>query len=627
MERFEILKAAEVSETGIKSLKGYLQNRTYVFSQLQTLVLRDRKKLLKKIYQPLTLALEEGQTGAGLNGLKLNSYEKKLENFGKLQIVDAAGMGKSTLTKMMFIDLAERTDYIPIYVELRRMPFVASLANEIASTVVSNKRNITISDFAKILRTGHVVIFLDGFDETGLEIREKVVAAIKELTDSYPQNHYILTSRPETELTKLNDFKRVNIKPLQKREAFELLTRYDDQGETSRLLVEKLKEKEYKAIDDFLKNPLLVSLLFAAFDYKQTVPLKKHLFYSQVYDAFFEKHDLSKGDCEHEKKSGLDIFDFDKVLRVLGYNSMMKQKVEFSKDEILELIGLASQYCADLTFNREDFLYDLLHAVPLFSKDGILYRWSHKSLQEYFAAKFISIDAKGQHEAILRSLYNSDKIDKYINMLDIFYDLDNYEFQRILTLTFLEDYITYYNKNFLPIDGISDNSIKLRIAMLYDREGYMSYKKKEISRQDMLPFIIEEITRFMKESHIMMNQSSGYVIGGLTFCRILHFNKNETFIDLLKARKAPVFSEVIKEIGFPDEEMRTEEGEFKQVANVHSFAYSQRAYDFGTFCLSTHNNNNNKEIIIDYDKAKEYANQIYSMINMKTNMTSMIENL
>lgn len=623
MDRFDILKEEGVSDKGIKALKDYLQNRHYMFSQLQTLVLRDRKKQLKKIYQPLTLALEEGQPRDGLDGLKISCYEKVLENYSKLQIVDAAGMGKSTMTKMMFMDLMERTDYIPIYVELRRISFAERLVNEIAVMLMGGPENSLLSDFSKILETGKIVMFLDGFDETGLEIREKVVTAIRDLTDSYPQNHYILTSRPETELTSLRDFKRVSIKPLQKREAFELLTRYDDHGETSRLLVEKLREKEYKAIDDFLKNPLLVSLLFAAFDYKQTVPLKKHLFYSQVYEAFFERHDLSKGDCEHEKKSGLDIFDFDKVLRVLGYNSMMKQKVEFSKDEILALIGQAGLYCADLTFKKEDFLYDLLHSVPLFSKDGILYRWSHKSLQEYFAARFISIDAKGQHEVILSSLYSSDKIDKYINMLDIFYDLDNYEFHRVLTLTFLENYIAYFNKNFLPIEGINDNSIKLRIALLYDRDGYISYKKKKISRQDVLPFIIEEITRFMKETHIMMNQSSGYMIGGLTFCRILHFKKNVAFINLLKSRKVPLFSTTSKDVGFPDEEMRTKEGEFKQIANVHSFAYSQRAYDFGTFCLSTHNDK--EETIIDYDKARDFANQIYSMISMKTNMTSIIE--
>lgn len=622
MDRFDILKDTGVSDKGIKVLKDYLQKRHYMFSQLQTLVLRDRKKQLKKIYQPLTLALEEGQTGVGLDGLKIRYYEKTLENFSKLLIVDAAGMGKSTMTKMMFMDLTERTDYIPVYVELRRIPFTGNFVNEIAIMLMGTLENSQLSDFSKILETGKIVMFLDGFDETGLEIREKVVAAIRNLTDSYPQNHFILTSRPETELSSLRDFKRVNINPLQKREAFELLTRYDDYGETSRLLVEKLKEKEYKAIDDFLKNPLLVSLLFAAFDYKQTVPLKKHLFYSQVYEAFFERHDLSKGDCEHEKKSGLDIFDFDKVLRVLGYNSMNKQKVEFSKDELLALIGQAGLYCADLTFKNEDFLYDLLHSVPLFSKDGIFYRWSHKSLQEYFAARFISIDAKGQHEAILSSLYSSDKIDKYINMLDIFYDLDNYEFHRVLTLTFLEDYIAYFNKNFLPIEGISDNSIKLRIALLYDREGYISYKKKML-RQDILPFVIEEITRFMKESHIMMNQSSGYVIGGLTFCRILHFKKNVAFINLLKSRNVPVFSTTSKDVGFPDEAMRTIEGEFKQIADVHSFDYSQRAYDFGTFCLSTHNNK--EETVIDYDKTRDFANQIYSMISMKTNMTSIIE--
>jgi hypothetical protein len=63
-----------------------------------------------------------------------------------------------------------------------------------------------------------------------------------------------------------------------------------------KLLVDILKGNEYKAVYEYLTNPLLVSMLFAAFDFKQTIPLKKHLFYEQVYDAYFEKHDLTKGD-------------------------------------------------------------------------------------------------------------------------------------------------------------------------------------------------------------------------------------------------------------------------------------------------------------------------------------------
>ena len=573
-------------------ISKYLQKRCRMFSHVQTLVLRDRDKLLNKIYQPLTFTLDDGQTCTILEGLKICGYEPELTQIRKLQIVDSAGMGKSTMTKLMFLDIVEKKVAIPIYVELRRLPFEKSLAEEISSSMMEGIKGSRLSSFSELMKSGKVIVFLDGFDETGLNIRNHVVDEIKKLTEEYPNNRYILTSRPESELSELIDFKRVRIKPLNKNEAFELLSRYDDKGTTSKLLVQKLQDKVNHAIDDYLKNPLLVSLLFAAFDYKQTVPLKKHLFYSQVYEAYFEKHDLTKGDCEHEKKSGLDVFNFDKVLRVLGYHSLVKQKVEYSKEEIIQLIGMARQFCVDLSFKSEDFLYDLLHSVPLFSKDGVFYRWSHKSLQEYFAARFIAIDAKDQHDAILQTMYSSDKVDKYINLLDIYFDINNYEFHRVLTLQFLNDFIGYFDKNFIKLPGINEESVKLRISLLYERRGYISYTDKKYDKNEALNFLLDEISRLINNDGEQMSQASAYEIDGLTFCRQLMYKKNSSFIDLLKERNIPIFSKVNKIKGYPDEKMRMNVGDFKKIADSDDFSYSQNAYDFANFSLSLHNNSN-----------------------------------
>ena len=68
-----------------------------------------------------------------------------------------------------------------------------------------------------------------------------------------------------------------SINSLSKKEAYELLRKYDKQGSTSKKLIEELKSGKYEMIFEFMKNPLLVSLLFAAFDYKNTIPLKKHI--------------------------------------------------------------------------------------------------------------------------------------------------------------------------------------------------------------------------------------------------------------------------------------------------------------------------------------------------------------
>ena len=215
--------------TEVTSVLGkYLQKRCRMFTHVQTLVLRDRDKFLKKIYQPLTFTLDEGQTCSILEGLKINGYEPELTQIRRLLIVDSAGMGKSTMTKLMFLDIVDRGIAIPIYVELRRLSFQKSLIEEIAFSVMEGLKGNQLLSFIELMKTGKVIVFFDGFDETGLDIRNLVIGEIKKFTERYPNNSYILTSRPESELSELMEFKRVRIKPLNKNEAFELLSKYDD---------------------------------------------------------------------------------------------------------------------------------------------------------------------------------------------------------------------------------------------------------------------------------------------------------------------------------------------------------------------------------------------------------------
>ena len=257
-----------------------------------------------------------------------------------------------------------------------------------------------------------------------------------------------------------------------------------------------MKTGKYEGINDFLQNPLLVSLLFAAFDYKQIIPLKKHIFYRQVYDAYFDSHDLSKGDNYiHDKASGLDIDDFNRVLRSIGYNCLRRQRNEFEKDELLHIINDSKEFCSNLFFSSSDFLNDIISAVPLFCQDGQYYRWVHKSMQEYFAAQFIYQDSKNNQDAILNALVKSDNLESYLNLLDLYYDIDNYGFNKNITLTICEKYIEFYNEKYVLINDIPQNLIDARIGLLFGKKVAL-LKTQPSDDNDPFKGIVE---RFRKE--------------------------------------------------------------------------------------------------------------------------------
>lgn len=449
--------------------------RTYKkYSIINTLVFKNEQRLLKELYIPLTLVKENHQKSKA-EQIKIDQYPINLvKSYNKILITDTAGMGKSTLTKYLFLDVIENGRGIPIYIEMRRLKNGRPILLEIQEQINSLSKEFNPKLLLEFIQTGGFVFFLDGYDEISLEERSVVTANVQDFISKASNNIFFLTSRPEQALTSFGDFQDFKINSLVKKEAYELLRKYDKQGSTSKALIDELKTGQYEMISEFLKNPLLVSLLFAAFDYKHTIPLKKHIFYRQVYDAYFDSHDLSKGDSYiHEKISNLDIDDFERILRCVGFKCLQYQKIEFEKDILLKIIGEAKEFCPDLSFSSSDFFTDILTSVPLFCKDGQYYKWVHKSLQEYFAAQFIYKDSKKEQDAILTTLYKSENVDKYINLLDIYFDIDNWGFKKNIILPLCKSYIEYYDSNIFSSSILKKNDIEDRIGCLFMREVCM----------------------------------------------------------------------------------------------------------------------------------------------------------
>lgn len=427
----------------------YFQRSYEKYSILNTLVFSNTEKLLKDIYIPLTiveiLKNEKKPSKSSINGFPYALGKK----YKKILITDTAGMGKSTLVKRIFLDVIDKNVGIPIVVELRRLNKEKTILNEINEQLSAINKVFSEPLLLDLLNDGDFIFFFDGYDEIPLMDRDIVTQDMQSFISKTQSNRFIITSRPENALAGFGDFHEFKIEPLKKNEAFTLLKKYDSRGKISRMLINKLKEKEYNNIGEFLTNPLLVSLLFTAFEYKQTIPLKKHIFYRQVYDANFENHDLTKGDSFiRDKHSQLDIDDFHRVLRHLGYSCLREQTIEFSKDELLNLIAKSKEFCIGLKFKESDFLNDIISTVPLFTRDGIYYRWSHKSLQEYFAAQFIYLDAKEIQRIILEKILANPNIEKFQNILDLYYDIDYKMFRNVFIYDLLKEFKTHANAIF-----------------------------------------------------------------------------------------------------------------------------------------------------------------------------------
>src|ERR1044072_7505786 len=278
----------------------YLLRSYEKHSYINVIVFQNQQRRLKDIYVPLTLRAARGpkrMVAARVpRRVVIDGYKKYfIPAYEKVLIRDTAGMGKSTVLNYLFLSCVNDNQGIPIFIELRKLKSDQSILSYIYNELNALEKELNKDFVLELIKQGGFVFFLDGYDEIPFRARDEVTSNLQDFMWRAGNNHFVLTSRPESSLASFPDFQEFNIQPLEVDQAFTLLGKFDNNGILSAEIISKLGRGMLESIEEFLKNPLLVSLLYKSYEYKPIIPFKKHIFYRQVYDALFESHDLTKG--------------------------------------------------------------------------------------------------------------------------------------------------------------------------------------------------------------------------------------------------------------------------------------------------------------------------------------------
>ena len=531
----KIWKESEV-ESITRKINIYLEKFYEKNKYINTIVFSGQKKNLLDIYVPITL-IEFGNNT--IYTMKDNECLQIFENHNLIMIVDTAGMGKSTLVKYISLNICEKMNInkIPIIIELRKLKEI-NIEQEIKKELDLVNEDISIKIIRDMLDSGEFIMFLDGYDELEDNMKGRFADVICELSSKANNNYYLMTSRDESALSGFTGFQKLEIKPFSSDEAYNLIKKYDDNGEISNQLIETLESDiKFKDIKHFLSNPLLTSLLYKAYQHKNTIPNKKYLFYEQVYEALFEDHDLTKGGgYTHKKRSGLDREDFKKVLNRLGFLCISQNKLSFTRGEIINLVEHACKALPKDKVLAKDFVYDLYHSVPLLFEEGNISQWIHKSFAEYLAACFISIDSKKQEELYRKIAFGKNN-NKYKNVLDFCYDMDEIMIRKTLIKEFLNKYIEYYDSS-------------------YSNEYFNVFDKDLLELRKTMGFLnnIKIINKKIKGNEINFHNSVDFQNNKLrritnnsikSYSTLFYEKEYHNLADILFNKKIPIFKRIL----------------------------------------------------------------------------------
>lgn len=428
----------------LEILESYYQKAYHRNKYMNTIVFKKETKTIDELYIPLTILKngKERREKIVIDYQVTNIFERNK----RVLVIDSAGMGKSTLSKFLYLKWIKSEYDIPFFIELRKIKKGMTILEHICEELCLSEKELTVNDIRFLVERGDFIFFLDGFDEIPKENKESTTEEIVKFILEFSENSFMLTSREEHALQVFSEFEKYHIQPLQKEEAFALIRKYDKNGSTAEKLIADIKSnKQYEILEEFLANPLMVSLLYLTYHYKENLQYKKHLFYRQVYDALYDGHDIIKGDAKiHEKKSGLSIDDFCNLLSAMGYLSVKRGMVSFERHVLKSLIVDAGKlYWHDEEIDADNIIEDILHAIPLFTEEGLEIKWSHKSFAEYFAAYFICFTEKAHENKIVKSIMNSSSNFNLYNVLDFCYDMDSKLAKEVIVYDVVTKYVQY----------------------------------------------------------------------------------------------------------------------------------------------------------------------------------------
>ena len=369
----------------------YLENASQRYNQVRTLATGTNPRSIvgqDSIYVQVGVSYKEKEISTA-------TVDPMLRISRNLLISGTGGIGKSMLMRYLFLNTAHRGEYVPVMLELRRIshqtPGQLSILELIYACMKEYDIELPQEQFEYSLRLGKYLFLFDGFDEVKEALAAETAEKLQHFAAKYPKNPCIITSRPREEFSApLETFTTVESMPLSKEQSVQLASKIAPRDETAQEFCRQLEESLYEKHKGFAQNPLLLSMMFLTFMRNCSIPDHLADFYQKAYDALYNTHDsLNKGYFQRDFQcKTLREGEFKLLLSHFCFHTYFKEIYEFSEAEILRWLERSIQKLNFPSVQAKDFLGDLRNAVCMIVRDGDIYRFSHRSFQTYFAARY-----------------------------------------------------------------------------------------------------------------------------------------------------------------------------------------------------------------------------------------------
>jgi hypothetical protein len=358
-----------------------------------------------------------------------------IDDFGDNEhplIEGIAGQGKSIFMRQLCIEEITRRQRLPILIELRKITLQKGLRDFGIEylNMIGFCRSEDIWNY--LLETGSGILLLDGYDEVSEDCRMQLIHEISNLAMANDQLRMAISSRPESSIKGVSCLKTVKMCRLNDSDRNKIIAKVLSES-TAQSLIDKIASN--KNLSTIVDTPLFATLLCIVYGAENSLPENVHEFYDLVFQTLLYRHDNQKEGYARPRKSGLGNYIFSKVFESFCFRSALKNQLRFQQEEASEIIAHSLKLEGLEETIADSYFYDIVKITCLLVKDGTEYQFLHKSIQEYFAARYVKRlpDTKAL-EFYQKIIDTPSKVTQIDDSLRYLYEIDSYRAAKCFAL-------------------------------------------------------------------------------------------------------------------------------------------------------------------------------------------------
>lgn len=346
-----------------------------------------------------------------------------VQTYKKLIILGKPGAGKTTFLNYLAIQCNEgyfEPERLPIFVNLKDFAEAEdklSLLEYISRRDLHNYFPISVNiqesltaDFYQVFHSGRALVLLDGLDEVRAEAHHRVIKEIRDFSEQFWNNHFVITCRIAAWEYTFEKFTEVEVADFDESQ----IVAFADKWFKHKLIRAETFLKHLNQnfrIKQLTVSPLLLTLVCLAFEEYGDCPSNRSELYKEGTDALLKKWDAKRGIQRDQVYKNLSHQRKENLLSHIALTTF-KQKNYFFKQTVVE------QYITNYIYNfsktntePEELQLDseaILHSIEaqhglLIERAKGIYSFSHLTFHEYFAAREIVFNSHSL-EATLKEL-------------------------------------------------------------------------------------------------------------------------------------------------------------------------------------------------------------------------------